>query len=448
MAKNNKKKSSTVDQQKQLKLRQAQNRNLFEEKLRNICALIGDKSLYDLIPYSDLTAMYTWRGQPLKVEMAEGVIASQDITWKLESLLRSYLDEDTIELIPRSGVKVSLSDYFSTVLAMETVLQCSNCIFPGKKRFDFFIKHAEDRFFEYDNRLITHAQTLCHSFDDIYENEFFACTFKFGLIDNDDNELRYAAEYDPQLNNSHKLRQKIIISVMHVDEKQVRIHWQKHQTKQVGVVKYGGGNSPKMFTLHVTPKQLKIKHSNQDLQIQIYITHYAIERLYVCTGGMRICYPIMNLYVSIVNGDYIPLSRKSFLMEYRSLDYKIGYVLAELTDGILLLTDFYLLTHPRTPEGLAIKKLAKKDAAYKVLLKTDNLQPLVEGKTLENDEGLANLFISAGCKPIVDFCHEICGKDDNDILSHRLKDVQLPDFPFKPVVKNESRLNKNEEFLM
>jgi hypothetical protein len=448
MAKNKKKKTSTVDQQKQLKLRQAQNRNLFEEKLRAICALMGDKSLYDLIPYSDLTAMYTWRGQPLTVDMAEGAIASQDIAGKLESILKRYLDEDTIELIPRSGIKVSLSDYFSTVLPMETVLQCSNCTFPGKKRFNFFIKNAEDRFMEYENRLITRAQTLCHSFDDIYENEFFTCAFKFGLIDNDDNELRYAAEYDPLLNNSHKLRQKIIVSVIHVEEKQVRIRWRKHLAKRVGVVRYDSRDNPEMFTLHATPKQLKIKHANQDLQIKVYITQQAINLLYERTGGMKISYAMMNLYVSIANGIYIPLFRKIFLMEYRLMDYKIGYVSAELTDGILLLSNFFLLTHPCTPEGLAIKKLAKKDAAYKALLKTDSLKPLIEHKTLENDEGLANLFISAGCKPIVDFCHEMCNEDSYDAIARSLKDVQLPDFPFKPVVKNDSRLNKNEEFLM
>jgi hypothetical protein len=449
MAKKKKKAFSTVDQQKQLKLRQAQNRNLFEEKLRNICTLIGDKSLYDIIPVRERLVMYMWRGTPLRVVMAEGSTGPKHIAELVESLLRHFLDKETIELLPDSGISISLSDYYFVALAMENIFQCPECVFPGKERFDYFMEKSEDRLTEYDSRLLAQAKMLCSSLYDIAANNFLACSLKVGLTDDDDNALA-TIEYNHHLRYTYRLKQKIIINVLHAEEKQVKVDGQTLTARQVGVLDYDREDSPQVLTLYVTPEQLKIKHARQRLQIPVYITPHAIDRLSDRTGCTMISYVTTFLYMSIIKGDYIPLSKKTFLMEYRLMDYKIGYFMAELIDEILLLRTFRLLTHPDTPEGATIKKLAKQDAAYNELLNFDTLRPLLESTIPDNDNDIANLLNNAGCKPIVDFCREIRSDGNLGFITHNQepKSVQLPDFSLKTVLKNQSRLNSNEEFLM
>jgi hypothetical protein len=431
-------------------MRLAQSRNLFEEKLRNICTLIGGKSLYDLIPVRERAVMYMWRGMSLRVVMAEGSTGPKHIAELAESILRHYLDIETIELLPDSGISISLSDYYSVALAMENIFQCQECVFPGKERFDYFMEKAEDRFSEYNSRLLAQAKMLCSSLDDIAANNFLACSIKVGITDDDDNALA-TIEYNHQLRHTYRLKQKITINVLHAGEKQVKVDGQTLTARQVGVVDYDIGDSPQVLTLYVTPKQLKIKHARQRLQIPVYITPHAIDRLKERTGCTMISYVTTFLYMSIINGDYIPLSKKTFLMEYRLMDYKIGYFIAELTDGILLLRTFRLLTHPDTPEGAMIKKLAKQDAAYNELLNFNTLRPLLESTTLDNyGDSTATLLINVGCKPIVDFCREMRKDVDLGFVTHnrKPKGVQLPDFSLKTVLKNRSGLNNNEEFLM
>jgi hypothetical protein len=450
MAKKKNKAYSGADLRKQQKIRLSQSRNLFEEKLREICALIGDTSLYDLIPVWERAVMYMWRGMPPKVVMAEESTETKYMPDLVESILKHYLDTETMELIHDSGIEISMSDYFSVAMSMRNMLRCKECDFPGKERFDYFIENSEDCFTEYNDRLLAQAKVSCSSFDDISANNLFACSLDVGT-DDDGNPIATMI-YNPQTRNTVcRMKSKIIINVLHPEEKQVEVDGITLPAKQVGVVDYDDDDNPKIVALYVTPKQLKIKHNKQDLSIQIYITPHAIDRLLERTGCTIISYAATFMYMSIFSGNFIPLSPKTFLMEYRLMDYKIGYFMAELTDGILLLRTFRLLTHPDTPEGAMITKLAKQDAAYNELLNFNTLRPLLESTTLDNyGDSTATRLINAGCKPIVDFCRRIRRDGNLGFVTHnrKPKGVQLPDFSLKTVLKNQSGLNNNEEFLM
>jgi hypothetical protein len=456
MAKNKKKHSSTFIQQQQ-KLRQAQSRNLFENKMRSVCELIGDKSLYDVIPITQRTIMYLWRGTPLTVEIAKGTTEAQAkaLAEKMEPVLRRYLDKDTIELIPGSGKKISLNDYFWAVVPMEKILKNPDSeYFPGKELFHPFMKSIDKRYDEYLNRVSGHARMFCKMFDDLSENLLFAAKHEHsvkalekGNRMNDDDDLSPISMIDI-LKRDYRLRQTIVVTVMHVDEKQLTVDGETLLAKQLGMVSYAEPDSPCIMPFHATPKQLKLTNADKNLQIPVYFTDQLFNDIFEYAGCSMASYSALYLRLSVFKGVYIPLSDNTFLMEYRMMDHKIGYVVAELTNDILLLRSFRLVTHSSTPEGAKLQELAKEHEEYKNFLLIDNLRPIIE-YGLINHNIISRIFCKAGCKPLMDFCRQILEEQNIAFFNPFEKDKRSPTFSFDLTMKGYSELsNKEEEFFM
>jgi hypothetical protein len=441
MAKNKKKHSASVIHQRQQKLLQAQGRGIFENKMRALCAMLGDKSLYDRIPPKERDFMYQWRGLPLKVELAEGCTMPEDSTEIIAKVMRDFLDTTSIELIPGSGKCISLSDYYFIALSMENVLKCKTHVFAGKERFDFFMKDAQDRLLEYEMKLYVFARRLCSSFDSIVRNQFYTCFFSIGVYESIKD---HAADKDKNL----RLWHKITIDFMQTDEKQMKVDGKTITVKQVGAIEYDSAGIPKMAPVFVTPQRLKINGA-ADRRIPIYITHHAIDRLMERSGCQVTCLAITSLISSIAEGECISIPGKTFLIEYRIKGHKIGYIVGELTDGILLLRTFRLLTHPATPEGVIIKMLAQAEEAYEVLLQIDSLRPLLESHIMIVNDVIAQLFIDAGCQGIVDLCREVCAGNGGGFFEQNKKNRPMPDLPADVVMKNRYKGDSsNEEFLV
>jgi hypothetical protein len=455
MAKNKKKHSSSFVQQQQ-KSRQAQSRSLFEDKMRSVCELIGDKSLYDVIPITERTIMYLWRGAPLTVEMAKGKTVIKGFAERMESVLRQNLDVDTIELIPGSGKRISMNDYFWAVVPMEKILKNPDSeYFPGKELFYPFMKDIDKRYDEYLSKVFEHARMFCKMFEDISQNLLFAVKHEHrvkaldkgsSFLTNEDPDLSPVSVADI-LKKDYRLRQTIVVSVMHVDEKQLTVDGETLQAKQLGMVSHAEPETPCIMPFHATPKQLKLTNADKNLRIPVYFTEQVFNNIFEYTGCSIIGYAALYLRLSVHKGIYIPLSDNTFLMEYRMMNHKVGYVVAELTNDVLLLRSFRLVTHSSTPEGAKLQELAKKHEEYKDFLLLDNVRPIVDYGLIHHSN-ISRIFCKAGCKPLLDFCRQICEEQDIAFFNPLEKGKRLPTFSFDLTMKGYTESGNKEEFFM
>ena len=87
-------------------------------------------------------------------------------------------------------------------------------------------------------------------------------------------------------------------------------------------------------------------------------------------------------------------------------ELKIGYFVAELVDGIVLIRTFLLLTNGGTPEGDKLAQLTGLEADDRKYLSIDTLQGLANSDITQN-ENICNLFCAAGCGSILELCKKI-----------------------------------------
>jgi hypothetical protein len=152
--------------------------------------------------------------------------------------------------------------------------------------------------------------------------------------------------------------------------------------------------------------------------MDVYMLKHASDRLFERVGGKVRDLMNMEMILSLRDMHAFSTGAGNFLIEHRIRDAKVGYYAATITDGVLLIRTFLLVTHNGTPEGrklAALTGLGKHDHRYMGF--GDNLPALASSDLLKNEE-TRRLFIEAGCGGLVSLCDSMC---DNADLYH-LKD--------------------------
>jgi len=121
-----------------------------------------------------------------------------------------------------------------------------------------------------------------------------------------------------------------------------------------------------------------------------------------------------------------------FLIEYRFVELKVGYLAATLLEGKLILTTFLFLTMDGTPEGRKLKEvlhIKRQELAYN---KLDDIKTFTHTDVLENST-LATIFKECGC---------------GDLIKLRERKGDTVDTPFAAEIKKYLRLDKRREQLL
>jgi hypothetical protein len=456
MAKNkrNNKRTSTLEQQK---LRQKQYREHFYSKVRHICSLLGDESMFYTIPALEREFMYTWRGAPLKVLAGKGAKVQKRLLEILDEMLKEHSHECMIELLPCSNIMLSMHDYFWAGIALEAIIRNCDASIPGIERFDAFMKACDFRMDQYEEQLNEACQLACWMYDDITQKRLytfhFSCKTKMcdeedmvtAIIEKQKNCLRI--KNGSMLDVDFRLYPQIIINTLPLETKHVSIKGESRLAIQLGVA-FCSGKTPVLLPYFVESKQLRLKNSTQEQRIPVYIQQHAINRIIERTGCTILSFCVMQLGRSLMNPVITPLSATTFLIEYRMSEAKIGYCLSELTGGLLLIRTFLLITSNSTPEGdrlAALTRLQKKDKEYLLI---DKLGTLLNSDIL-SDEGVCQMFRQAGCGSLLTFC-EKARKDPTLSFYWTLEEgEELPTTPLARLIREYLKPGvDNEEYLI
>jgi hypothetical protein len=405
MAKNKKrKKSPSIQSVRQLNT--AQHKNEVMEQLETLCFMIGGSELFDLIPKKYRDAVYATRGA-LRVVSGYGKKIQKRMAVVMEKELREEMYTYTIEVVEGTGNKMLLSEFLTVGIPFYLMLQDDRCYFRGKDRFECFYKNNCDMKELFIKELKKFVPLYCAFYSDLKRQimyDFWIKTKTYYLRPDENVNCRFTIQ--------------IVIEPIVLEAKPIKINNEIHLGTPVLYVERRPEYKPKreegeyMLTCKITMahKYFNPNSSFPDLPIRVYIQQHAIERLMERTYCPFPHWIHAYLIDALETPNVIRLQDDRFLIEYRMVGIKIGYFLATLVDGELLIRTFLFVTHNGTPEGRKLEEstgLQKEDKKY---LSIDNLRALANSD-IEQNVIVHKLFLNAGLGSLLELCKRVREKD-------------------------------------
>ncbi|MDR3309163.1 MAG: hypothetical protein LBS80_04335 [Tannerella sp.] len=411
-----KKRSNNLQEQKQQKARKKKE---FMNKLLMVCKVIGDESLYYLIPEDLRWKIYIKRGV-VKVRGAKGVKIQKRLLEVLEKSIKQQLLVTNIELIAGSGRTISLADYYTVGMSLELGINKDHADeqFDGKERFSSFLAESDRRQYESEMRIKMLCEMVCNLYDDFSQKRIYSYTLgvetnlekadfilKHRLIQNFTQQMMDDLDF--------KLYHTITIGAHPLEVKHVSFKGDKRPVIQLGMMHHPELYDESVFIpFKISGETLNINSTFAKLMIPVYIQQHALNRIlersgYVIPGLCKI-----DLIKAVLQPVITHIAKKRYLIEYRMMDVKIGYLVVELIDGMIVIITFLLMTNNGTPEGDKLAELTGLKKLDKEYLMIDNISSLASSDILES-ETVCNLFRDAGCQSILDACKRV--KNDRGI---------------------------------
>lgn len=407
-----------------VKLLTAQNRKLFFDRFRNLLNLMtGNDELYLSIPQTILEYICDRRMLALQVEAAAGSIIEKQTLKFIKELIQRFTRDGTCEAGENGGL-ITIAEYATVGI---TLLKCELLL--------------EDKVFKNSDKLIALAklyeerQALPGSGWVKMHNSIRAAV----LIPSKQNESLYWATVDSEVVLSHggyHVCYQVKIN-RHIQEKiPVTIDGNTRPVVRVGWADYNGvtwcEREASLFGLPESQGKLPV-----------YVQMHAINRMEERLDGTNINLWHWLLYYSAQNGVVHKIADNQYLIEYKHIDLKIGYLSAVVHEGILVIRTFLFITNNGTPEGKKLHELVGLQKQDKKYLALDKVSTFIN-HDLRTNETMRRLFIEAGCGDLLELTEDnIFDKEDEinsvnlkammDYLMLRSVDAEaLPDFSDAP----------------
>jgi hypothetical protein len=406
-----KKHLSQFEQQKLQKLQKVQHRNAFMGKLKTLCTQIGDESLFHLIPEQEKDTIYSLRGAPLKIMIAKGAKIQKRLMEVLAQTIKKQLLFMQMEVVKGNGRMMNYADYFLVGMPLGVSLKSEYSIYD-KLPFAKFQEEKESHDDTYCTGIEDLCSTTCLVFDDISKKYLY--TFKFeidsmvshpesqALIDNATTPLQHLRVFNVL---DFRLLQKLTIGTHPLDVKKLNIDGEVRPVIQLGII-INTHSKSEFLPFLIPMEDLHVDSPFSQLPVPVYIQQHALRRLEERIGYTTPGMGYIVLQIALSEKKITPLKGNRVLIACLIKGLKLGYLLAELVEGILVIRTFLLLTNSGTPEGNKLAQLTGlkiEDAKY---LSIDNLQGLANSD-IEQNETICKLFRNAGCGDILELCKKM-----------------------------------------
>ncbi|MBP1638774.1 MAG: hypothetical protein H6Q17_357 [Bacteroidetes bacterium] len=151
---------------------------------------------------------------------------------------------------------------------------------------------------------------------------------------------------------------------------------------------------------------LGLSDKQSDTPIDVYIQQHAINRMNERLDCLSKSEIYLMLDASFRSSIVLYTGDRRYLIEYRIFDSKIGYMLGEYVDGILLLKTFLFVTNNGTPEGRKLYELYGLGKLDKKYLMLDKLSSYIRSD-IGNNEKLKSLFEQIGCAGLLNIEEDV-----------------------------------------
>ncbi|MDR1223616.1 MAG: hypothetical protein LBL07_12175 [Tannerella sp.] len=412
MAKNKhtrkKKYVSAAEQQKQQDM---QYRKFFMEKLQNLCLQIGDEDLFEQIPLSEKIFLYKFRGAPLKVVAAEGTKIQKRLMDALIKTIKLQQTSMTLEVVKGSGQMMTFADYLLVGMSLEYHSHNSEIDYPGKEQFVRFAELRDEREELYEKGVSDICTHACWVFDDM-DNRYLHTYYLETVTPYTDYSMPVPratlTNYNIKaaerfMNQDFRMYKRITIGTYPLETRKVSIDGETHSAIQVGLLYYVN-RMPKFR--HITLSPVDTGKTLPMPELPVYIQRHALERMKERLGLVIPAFYITVLVGALLRREIIHVTKTRMLIACYTNELKIGYFMAEVTDGVILIRTFLLLTNSGTPEGNRLSRLTGLQTEDRKYLAIDTLQGLANSDIMRN-KAICRQFRSAGCGSILELCEKI-----------------------------------------
>ncbi|MDR1224326.1 MAG: hypothetical protein LBL07_15815 [Tannerella sp.] len=410
MAKNKKRKKNNSTRSIQ-QIHAARYKNEVMEQLAYLCYLIDGIELFNLIPQQYKDAIYCTRGA-LRIVSGYGKKIQRRLAEVMEKGLRKEMSRHTIEVVKGSGKMMLLDNFLTVGVSLYILLTDEKCFFRGKERFAPFYRDNHNMRDLFIREVEKYIPLYCDFYSDLKRNVLYDFWTK--------TKLYYPL---PGETVAGRFTLQVVIEPFELEVKHFRINSETHLGTKLMCIEHdperkakSGYDENTKFTLSyevcVNHKHLDPKSGFPDLPVCVYIQKHAVDRLMERTWCPFPNWIHSCLAKAMFDPKVVRLPDNRFLFEYHIVGIKIGYLLATLVDGALLIRTFLFITNSGTPEGRRLEELTGLQKEDKKYLSIDNLRALANSD-IEQNETVHDIFLRAGFGSILELCKRVRERDRN-----------------------------------
>jgi len=353
----------------------------FLKRIEAICTLVAGPGACDMIPREELNLMFTSRFLPVKIIPAPDEQIPPDVL-KIMRILFVHLNKDKKVPLFKDGPEIALTEYHT---AGSTLL--------------YFIRHPEHNYYPKAPGFEKAMEKFSSYFEEAEENanwqsneilrvmSLMSCDLASCLYwVNEKYRPRYHDRFggieDNVIVHSHK-PERINVTFDGLSRQAIKVCWPSPSMEGIDAIR-------------IKSELLGLNCDGQDSQLDIYIQVHALQRLNErldCIGN-AIAY--VYLCLSLLEPSVQREDGHTFLIEYRLVEVKAGYLVAEIKDGVVIIKTFLFLTNGGTPEGRKLHEICGLGRLDREFLSIDKLSTFM-ATDLKSDKELERLFLEAGC---------------------------------------------------
>ena len=377
------------------KVQQAQKFNDFKKRLLLIAKACDALEEFKLLPKRDIEFMFSTRFKPFDIVPAQGQQLSPSNYRILKQIVNYLLKKETITFV-ENGEEVNLYEYY---YVGDSLRSCINDLkdekFKGATEIIKAFKPLSDKHDSPNgphDHLFDISNLMASLFSRVNKGYWL---FHYHLVNR--------TKPFPEFRTCFKV-EFVAPEIIHIVE-----NGNKRPAFRVGWTIYG----QKISWAQITPKQLNIKSAFNDLKIDVYIQSHAIIRM----KERLDCIP-ENLHHNILSQsikrwETSTNNRAQTLIAYKFGDTKLGYLVYEYNQGVVLIKTFLLLTNNGTPESEKLNMLLGLEKSDKKYLNMDKLSHFVKSD-IPNNKELYDHFKDAGCDCLFDVNEKIINQNTNE----------------------------------
>lgn len=376
------KRSRKPNKQKLDKISKAQHRNNFIKRLYAFCDLVGGRNTYKLFPASELELLYLTSSNAPLIRAAKNEKIEKTVLEYAHRAIPHTLRINTIK-ITNQQISISFYDYFTMAINVMMMLTLA--------REDNNPKYADicDR--------MQHLIDDEDSFD--AANEFLQnVTQTFGTAESALNRQMYWINRSDVASKANRYSQQILLEI-HTEFPQIRHLSIDDINRPVTIVgwcfPYYG-----FYKAKLKPSQIGLHSADSDEALDVVIQNHAFIRLRERLDNLETGFVHWSMFNSIMHPTYVAGRNGCVLMEFNFLQSKLGYLVVELVEDMILIRTFLFLTQSGTPEGDKIEEICGLGRLDKKYLGIDKFSTFMS-LDFTHDPEVTQIFENAGCHELI-----------------------------------------------
>ncbi|TAJ09020.1 hypothetical protein DMA11_20895 [Marinilabiliaceae bacterium JC017] len=375
MSKNKKKR--TVKHDKKLEVRQ--NKNKFFAKARQVAVAWDAQEAFDLIPSEELSVLYVARFRAVRIDRGKNNDLPGKFFKNFRKTINDTLKNIMVEIRP-GGKLVSMYDFYTVVVSLKHYLRIlEEDDFPKAH----VVKQAFTPFLDHWNNY-REVEFEFYSYLEVLTTIFSRLDKKFIWFESGD--------WPEETNLSNQVYDLIEMNFLKPEKKVIRLDGHKRM-----IIKVGWGSFFNGFNwITIQAADLGIECAFKDLALEVYLQAHVLHRLNERLEGFGEASLHFYLWNSLREPKVQRGVNDELLIEYRLNDMRLGYLKADIIEGMVVLRTFLFITNDCTPEGQLLKAFTGMQKMDKKYWEIDKLSTFVMSD-IKDHAVLRELFEKIGC---------------------------------------------------